>query len=184
MAADMMYTALAGLNTFNTALSVVSDNIANANTTGWKSNTVDFGDLVSGLIATSGSNATAQGVGSSVLGITSDFTTGSEVQTGTWSDLMIQGNGFFSVENPTSKATSYTRDGAFEVNSSGDLTDMNGNEVLDSGGKAIQITSASTYSSFSVDKFGNLNGTASSGTVTSLGQIGVTTFSNPNAPSP
>ena len=52
MAADMMYTALAGLNTFNTALSVVSDNIANANTTGWKSNTVDFGDLVSGLLPT------------------------------------------------------------------------------------------------------------------------------------
>ena len=52
MAANMMYTAVAGLNTFNTALSVVSDNIANANTTGLKSNTVDFGDLVSGLIAT------------------------------------------------------------------------------------------------------------------------------------
>ena len=64
MAANMMYTALAGLNTFNTALSVVSDNIANANTTGFKSNTVDFGDLVSGLIPTADGNTTAQGVGS------------------------------------------------------------------------------------------------------------------------
>ena len=51
-----MYTAVAGLNTFNEALSVVSDNIANANTTGFKSNTVDFGDLVSGLIATADNN--------------------------------------------------------------------------------------------------------------------------------
>ena len=82
MAADMMYTALSGLDTFNSALSVVSDNIANANTTGWKSNTVDFGDLVSGMLPTADGVTTAQGVGSTVLGINSDFATGSEVQSG------------------------------------------------------------------------------------------------------
>ncbi len=180
MAADMMYTALAGLNTFNTALSVVSDNIANANTTGWKSNMVDFGDLVSGLIATSDGSPTAQGVGSSVLGVTSDFTTGSEEQTGTWSDVMIQGSGFFSVENPTSSAVSYTRDGAFQVNAAGNLTDMSGNEVLDVKGQPIVIANASTYSSFAVDKYGNLTGTDASGNVTPIDQIGITTFSNPN----
>src|SRR5208337_2240209 len=128
MAADMMYTALAGLNTFNTALSVVSDNISNANTTGFKSNTVDFGDMVSGLISTpNAGNAVAAGSGSTVLDVETNFTTGSEqVVTGTWSDLMIQGTGFFSVENPTSSAVSYTRDGEFQVNSKGDLVDMNG----------------------------------------------------------
>ena len=118
MAANMMYTALAGLNTFNTALTVVSDNIANANTTGFKSNTADFGDLVSGLIATpNASNTVAEGAGSTVLGVETDFSTGSEIQTGTWSDLMIQGGGFFAVQNSTSGATEYTRDGSFQVNS-------------------------------------------------------------------
>ena len=180
MAANMMSTALAGLNTFNTALSIVSDNIANANTTGWKSNTVDFGDLVSGLLATSSSNTTAQGVGSSVLGVRSDFTTGSEVQTGTWSDLMIQGSGFFSVQDPTSSLVSYTRDGSFQVDTSGYLTDMNGNQVLDVSGKPIQITNPSTYSSFAIDKYGNLTGTDSTGAVSQIDQIGISTFSNPN----
>jgi flagellar hook protein FlgE len=181
MAANMMYTALAGLNTFNTALSVVSDNIANANTTGWKSNTVDFGDLVSGLLPTADNNTTAQGVGSTVLGVTSDFTTGSEVQTGNWSDLMIQGNGFFAVQDPTSGAISYTRDGSFEINQTGNLTDMNGNDVLETDLKtAIVIKNPATYTSFAVDKFGNLTGTDAAGVITPLGQIGVTTFSNPN----
>ena len=71
-----MYTAISGLNTFSDALSVVSDNIANANTTAFKSNTLDFGDLVGGLMATDNVNTTAQGVGSTVLGVTSDFRTG------------------------------------------------------------------------------------------------------------
>jgi len=185
MATDMMYTALAGINTFDTALSVVSDNIANANTTGWKTNTVDFGDLVSGLIATpNAANAVAAGAGSTVLGVETNFTTGAEIQTGTWSDLMIQGGGFFSVENPTSTDVSYTRDGSFQINAAGDLTDLNGNEVLGvSGGGAtapIVIADPSKYTSFSVDQFGNLTGTTSGGVVTPLGQVALTTFSNSN----
>jgi flagellar hook protein FlgE len=179
MSDNMMYTAIAGLNTFNEALSVVADNIANANTTGFKSNTVDFGDLVSGLIATSNNNTVAQGVGSTILGVTADFTTGSEIQTGTWSDLMIQGNGFFAVKD-SGGATYYTRDGSFSINSSGVLSDANGNEVLDDTGAPITVANPSSYVSFAVDKYGNLTGTDSTGTVTTLGTIGVTTFSNPN----
>jgi flagellar hook protein FlgE len=176
MAADMMYTALSGLNTFNTALSVVSDNIANANTTGWKSNNVDFGDLVSGLIPTENLNTTAQGAGSTVLGVTSDFGNGSEIQTGNWSDLMIQGDGFFCVND--TKTNYYTRDGSFQIYN-GNLTDMHGNDVLDIAGKAIPVDTTK-YSKFSIDKFGNLSGTDATGTVKVLGQIGVTTFPNPN----
>jgi flagellar basal body rod protein FlgG len=179
MSANMMYTAVAGLDTFNEALSVVSDNIANANTTGFKSNTVDFGDLVSGLIATSDGAPTAQGVGSSVLGVTSDFTTGAEIQTGNWSDLMNQGTGFFAVQNPTSNAISYTRDGSFELNSKGLLTDMNGNDVLDSAGNTITVAAGTT--DLSVDQFGNLSGVLTGATTaTYIDTIGVTSFSNPN----
>jgi flagellar hook protein FlgE len=182
MGANMMYTAIAGLNTFSDALSVVSDNVANANTTGWKSNTVDFGDLVSGLMPTKDINTVAQGVGSTILGITSDFTTGNEIQTGDWSNLMIQGNGFFAVQD-TSNAVYYTRDGSFTLGSDGYLDDGHGNHVLDIGGKPIQIEknpSQPVYSSYAIDKFGNVTGSDALGNVTKLGQVGVTTFANPN----
>jgi flagellar hook protein FlgE len=183
MSANMMYTAIAGLNTFNEALSVVSDNIANANTTGWKSNTVDFGDLVSGIIPTANSsNVTAQGVGSAIIGVSTNFTTGSEIQTGTWSDCMIQGNGFFEVQNPSTGATYYTRDGSFQINSAGILTDTNGNEVLDSGGKPITAEPtplAPTYSSYDITENGWVTGTNSTGT-TQIAQLGIATFPNPN----
>jgi flagellar hook protein FlgE len=184
MPANMMYTAIAGLNTFNDALSVVSDNIANANTTGWKSNTVDFGDLVSGLIPTDSVNTTAQGVGSQILGITSDFGTGNEIQTGLWSDVMIQGNGFFCVQD-SSGADYYTRDGSFQINSAGFLTDTHGNFVLDKGGAKIQtwdtaVNPSVPYSSYSIDKFGNLTGVDAQGNTTTIAQLQVATFNNPN----
>ncbi len=167
-ASNSMYTALAGLNTFNTAISVASNDIANANTTGFKSSTVDFGNLVSGLTA---SQSTCS---------ETDFAAGTAIQTGIWSDLMIQGNGFFSVENPTSSLVTYTQDGSFQLNSTGDLVDGNGNEVLDDKGKAIQVATPSDYTSFAIDQFGNFTGTSSSGTPATLGVIGITTFSNQN----
>ncbi len=185
MSANMMYTAVSGLNTFSEALSIVADNIANVNTTGWKSNTVDFGDLVSGLIATENVNTTAQGVGSMVLGVTSDFGTGSEIQTGSWSDLMIQNNGFFAVQDTTSGASYYTRDGSFQIDTAGYLSDMHDNQVLDSAGSPIQVEDPTStpyprYSSYAIDKFGNVTGTDSTGAVTTIGQLGITTFPNPN----
>ena len=186
-----MYTAIAGLNTFSDALSIVSDNIANSNTTGWKSNTVDFGDLVSGLMPTADVNITAQGVGSQILGVTSDWSTGNEVQTGTWSDLMIQGNGFFAVqEGLTSGPVYYTRDGSFQINSAGYLTDENGYYVLDNSsgtGKPIQCYDTSggggggvPYASYGIDQYGNLTGTNSKGVVVPIKTLQIATFNNPN----
>jgi len=187
MSANMMYTAIAGLNTFEDALTVVSDNIANANTTGFKSNTVDFGDLVSGLMSTSGVNVTAQGVGSEVLGITSDWSTGNEIQTGTWSDVMIQGNGFFAVQDGNGTGPIYyTRDGSFQVSSTGYLEDENGDYVLDTSGKPIQIPTTNSnddnakIASYSISDTGVITGTDSNGETLTIDTIGVATFNNPN----
>ena len=58
---------------------------------------------------------------------------------------------------------------------------MSGNDVLETDLKTpIVIKNPATYTSFAVDKFGNLTGTDAAGVVTNLGTIGVTTFSNPN----
>lgn len=182
MSTSMIYTANTGLDSFNDALSVVSNNVANANTTAYKSQTVDFGDLVAGYISTADGDTTAQGVGSAILDTSSDQNTGTENQTGLWSDLMIQGAGYFTVQS-SSGVDYYTRDGSFEINSSGYLTDTNGDQVLDSSGKPIEVesnTSDPTYSSYSVDQYGNLVGTESNGSQATIDQIGVTTFSNPN----
>ncbi len=197
MAANTMFNALSGLNTFSTAISVVSDNIANANTTGWKSNTVDFGDLVSGLIPTREVNTTAQGTGSTVLGVNSDFGNGSEIQTGNWSNLMIQGNGFFEVQDNsgTTPVDYYTRDGSFQVyakppSTTTYLTDMNGNQVqgqypVVSGGTTTWTDGSipidtTMYSNFTIDKFGNINASDSSNNSVTIGKIKVSTFPNPN----
>lgn len=182
MAANMMYTAISGLDTFNQALSVVSNNIANANTTAFKSQSVDFGDLVSGYMPTVYSSDTAQGVGSAILSTSADQGTGTEMQTNLWSDLMIQGSGYFEVQD-SAGADHYTRDGAFQINTDGYLTDANGDEVLDSQGNAMQIdTTPSTpqYASYSIDKNGVIWGTDSTGAQTSIDTIGITTFANPN----
>jgi len=139
-------------------------------------------------MATDGGETTAQGVGSSVLDVTSEWSTGNEIQTGNWSDLMIQGNGFFEVQN-SSGADYYTRDGEFTINSAGYLTDMQGDEVLDTNSKPISLAESSgtsggaptLYSSYSIDQYGNITATESNGTtVTLTQQIGITTFSNPD----
>ncbi len=182
MAANMMYTAISGLNTFNQALTVVSNNIANANTTAFKSQSVDFGNLVSGYMPTVYSSDTAQGVGSAILSTSADQGTGTEMQTNLWSDLMIQGSGYFEVQD-SAGADHYTRDGAFQIDTKGYLTNADGDQVLDSGGAAIQAEptpTTPTYSSYSIDKNGVVWGTTSSGTQTSIATIGITTFANPN----
>jgi len=123
-----MYTAITGLDAFGTALGIVSDNIANANSTAYKANTARFGDLVSGYYATQSSDPESQGVGTSLLGVTTDLTTGPSVSTSTWSNVMLQGDGYYSVETASGKIL-YTRDGTFNVDADGYLVDLQGQRV-------------------------------------------------------
>jgi flagellar hook protein FlgE len=179
---NTMYTGVSGLNTFGTALSIVSDNVANANSTGYKSNSGLFGDLVSGYMATQSVDTESQGAGSNLLGVATDFSTGPTLTTGTWSNVMIQGNGFFSVQD-NNAVTGYTRDGSFRVDSSGFLSNMQGDKVLGTDGKPIQIEADPTnptYTSYNIEKgTGNIYGTLPGGTTTTLiGTLRVSTFPN------
>ncbi len=182
MPISAMWTAVTGLDSFGTALSIVSDNIANANSTAFKGGTAHFGDLVAGYLATDYVDTKAKGAGTSVLGINTNFATGSSLHTGTWSDLMIQGNGFFNVQDSNGN-TFYTRDGAFRVDENGYLTDMNGFQVLDNAGAEIRIEDPASadyplYASYEIDKFGVVNGTEPDGTVSEIATLRVTTFPN------
>ncbi len=117
-----LQTAVAGLASAQTGLNTVSNDLANASTTAFKSQTALFADV----FPSGESNVPGDGVSTS--SISSDFSQGSLVSTGNPLDAAIQGNGFFAVsDNGTQQ---YTRDGSFQLNSSGQLVTTTGAQVL------------------------------------------------------
>jgi flagellar hook protein FlgE len=111
--------ALTGLNAANEDLSVTSNNLANADTIGFKDSRTEFADLFSG-----GQSTTAVGNGVSVQEVSQQFTQGNIETTGNDLDMAISGNGFFVVSN--NGALNYTRDGEFQLNSAGDIVNSQG----------------------------------------------------------
>jgi flagellar hook protein FlgE len=105
------------------ALNVVSDNIANSNTQGFKSSSVLFEDAMN---EASASLQVGAGVGSTLTA--RNFTQGTVQTTGGALDAAIQGGGFFVMQNSTG-ATTYTRDGSFSLNPAGQLTSSDGSLV-------------------------------------------------------
>ncbi|MCL6601206.1 MAG: flagellar hook-basal body complex protein, partial [Alicyclobacillus macrosporangiidus] len=124
-----MYSAVSGMQGFQTKLDVIGNNIANVNTPGFKSGRVDFADVLSQTLSggsapatTGGTNAAQVGLGVRVVGIDNLFTQGAPQSTGVPTDLAINGDGFFVVTDSTSGGTQYlTRAGNFTLDASGNL---------------------------------------------------------------
>jgi len=123
-----MMTGVAALTANSTALSVTSSNIANVNTTGYKTATCDFETM---LAAAAGTSDTSSG---SVTTLTGQNVTqqGQLTTTTSATDLGISGNGFFVVNtNGTGSGTQeYTRSGSFTTNSNGDLVNSAGLHLM------------------------------------------------------
>jgi flagellar hook protein FlgE len=117
--------ALSGLNAAQQDLDVTANNIANVDTTGFKSSTTEFADLFSS--SQQGVSSTAVGNGTSVSEVSQQFTQGNIDSTGNNLDLAISGNGFFTMSD--NGALSYTRDGQFQEDSDGYVTDSEGNRL-------------------------------------------------------
>ena len=117
--------ALSGLNAAQQDLDVTANNIANVDTTGFKSSTTEFADLFSS--SQQGVSSTAVGNGTSVSEVSQQFTQGNIDSTGNNLDLAISGNGFFTMSD--NGALSYTRDGQFQEDSDGYVTDSQGNRL-------------------------------------------------------
>jgi flagellar hook protein FlgE len=121
---------LSGLKASTTALTVIANDLANMNTTGFKSQDTTFQDLYYQMIGTTGAGDPEQvGGGVGVASITSDFTAGSTSSTGVSTDVADTGAGFFVIKNADG-TNSYTRDGTFTLNDKGYLVDASGNEVM------------------------------------------------------
>ncbi len=114
---------LSGLLANEQALNVVSDNIANSNTQGFKSNSVLFEDAMN---EASASLQIGAGVGQTLT--TRNFTQGSVQNTGRSLDAAIQGGGFFVLQD-TAGNTTYTRDGNFSLNGTGQMVTSTGQLV-------------------------------------------------------
>ncbi|TYC85238.1 flagellar hook-basal body complex protein [Novosphingobium sp. BW1] len=111
------YTSLTGLKNAQTDLNVISHNIANAETTGFKKSDTAFADIVSSSILTDPSLTT--GIGARVSAIMQEFSLGPIEQTGSALDVAVNGEGFYTVVSPLSGETMYTRAGSFSVDGSG-----------------------------------------------------------------
>jgi flagellar hook-basal body protein len=124
------YTSLTGLNAATAELGIVSNNIANVGTIGFKKSRAEFGDI----FATSPLQNASSSIGQGVLlkGVAQEFSQGNVASSQNSLDMAIQGQGFFVLKpNLTSNQTVYTRNGSFRVN--------NDRYVVDSSGQFVQV---------------------------------------------
>jgi len=145
-----MFSAISGLRNHQTMMDVVGNNISNVNTTGFKSSSTIFEDVLSqtfrgaGLATatTGGTNPNVIGLGSRVASIATNFAQGSLQRTGRSTDFAIQGDGFFVVQGAGGRT--YTRSGSFAVDALGRITANDGGFVQ--GWQADQLGNVSTTS--------------------------------------
>lgn len=121
------YTSLTGLKAAQTQLGVVSHNIANAETTGFKKSRAQFADVVAN---SSYSNPKLTvGIGVSVEAIEQNFALGPVEQTGAALDIAINGDGFFKTVSNPGGAALFTRNGSFKVDENGFIHDGSQNRL-------------------------------------------------------
>lgn len=130
-------TAATGMQAQQTNMDVVSNNLANVNTTAYKKSRAEFEELMYQTIkepgTTTGLNAISPtgvqvGLGVKTAAVQKSFEQGSPKVTDKPLDLQVEGNGFFVVMMPNGQ-TAYTRDGSFHKDSQGRIVDKNGNAL-------------------------------------------------------
>ena len=132
-----LFSGVSGLKNHQTRMDVIGNNISNINTIGFKSSRTTFSDMLSQTQSAAaapngtlgGINPRQVGLGSAVASVDMVFTDGSAQATGKNTDLTLNGNGLFVLQN--GGANYYSRDGAFEF-------DTNGNFVLPGSGLFVQ----------------------------------------------
>ena len=121
-----LYSGISGLKANTSAMSVIGDNIANVNTTGFKSSTVSFANVFS---ASLGQSTMQIGRGVTMNGISANWNSGTVETTNNVTDLAINGQGMFIVSDSAGSAQYYTRAGQFEFDNQGYLVNEDGFRV-------------------------------------------------------
>lgn len=132
-----LWVAKSGLDAQQTRMSVISNNLANVNTTGYKKARPIFEDLLYQNVRQVGAQSTQNtelpsglqlGAGVRTVATEKMHTQGNIIQTGNSLDLAVSGRGFFQILMPNGEIN-YTRDGSFKLNSSGQLVTSSGYEL-------------------------------------------------------
>jgi flagellar hook protein FlgE len=137
MSVRSLGAAASGIDTMQTDLDTIGNDIANSETDGFKSGTAQFEDLLTEQLQPAGAavgtslasiNPSSVGAGAEVSSIATDFTEGAVTQTGVSTDVAIEGNGFLVVGQNGQNA--YTRDGDLQIDANGHLSTQTGGLVL------------------------------------------------------
>ena len=167
------YSALSGAIARDQAIAHLSANLANVNTTGYKSQSLSFEAMLRGQQQ----RTQAQGINySRVKTVITDFSPGPLKHTENPFDVAIHGNGFFKVQGPNGML--YTRRGDFVTDQAGVLRTSNGMMVLDNGGGPITIPNADT-SQVVIGETGIVAILNENGGVDEVGQLAVAGIDNP-----
>jgi len=176
-----MWIAKTGVEAQQTRMQVISNNLANVNTTGFKKSRANFEDLLYQNIRQVGGQSSQNtqlpsglNIGTGVRTVSTEkmFTQGNQIKTDKSLDLAIQGRGFFQILMPDG-SVSYTRNGAFQLNSSG--------QVVTSSGFALQpaITVPANAQSVTIGRDGVVSVTTpGSSTPTTIGNVQLSDFVN------
>ena len=183
------YTSLSGLHGAQTDLDVIANNIANANSNGFKASTASFADVVSASALTD--PRLTIGIGERVQAVTQQFSLGSLQETNNALDLTINGDGFF-VTKTAANATTYTRDGGFSLNGSGALVNDAGDQVqvfpVDASGTPTSTTTTSSatvpltnaagaaYTGTTVSASGLVTAAYADGSTSAIGVVALANF--------
>ncbi|MGD0152359.1 MAG: flagellar basal-body rod protein FlgG [Thermacetogeniaceae bacterium] len=186
-----LLTAASGMMAQQFNVDTISNNLANANTTGFKKIRPEFQDLLylniqqpvtsqqGGQSAASAPSGLFIGLGVRDSGSQTIFSQGNLESTSNPLDVGISGPGFFTVSPDSSGSTKfYTRDGSFKLDASSNLVTSDGYHVLDDSGAAIQVSSSSSGSSSSSSVDTSSITIGSDGTIGSQ-KLGVAEFANP-----
>ncbi len=122
---NAMNSGISGLQSFSNSMSVIGNNLANTNTTGFKAGRTLFADLIPNNVFGSG-GISQIGRGATLSKVDNIFSQGSIESTSSITDLAIEGPGFFIVRYPDSQTNHYTRAGAFHLNGEGQLINPEG----------------------------------------------------------
>ena len=182
-----LYTAASGMVAQQQNIDVISNNIANVNTTGFKQDRAEFQDLMyqslnytAGATSATTNNPTGidVGLGVKTAGIQKNFIQGSLKETGNSFDVAIAGEGFFKITTPTGE-TAYSRDGSFKKDNEGALVTSQGYKL------DPEIVIPEGLIKISIANDGIVTGEdAATGDITQLGQITIANFINPAGLSP
>ena len=126
-----LYTGQSGLEAATTDLSVIGDNIANSNTTGFKASRADFSNAMAQEMPSAGGTTSQIGLGAELMNVQKILTQGALSNTGVSTDLALDGGGFFVVKGSNNGQTGqfYTRAGQFTVDKTGYLVNQDGLRV-------------------------------------------------------